>query len=410
MTASRLASLDEWLAIALVSSIFISAILTVAVMVVVISILIWQERLKGILDTVAGAYYLIAFCGVSLVVSMVNQNPLGAVISIAMAGFFIISLFMRTIMTRTLFERIIDISCIASLPGFFVILIQNLLFSGGLEYRAGSLFLNANFYATITELVAMLCIYRLIQPDCENRFRLALVLTANLAGLYLSNCRTAILALAGAVLVLLVLNRHYRTAGFSLAAIGGIAGLVKWIPAMLPRADQTGSDLVNRMSIWQAALKGILAHPWFGQGARTYPLIAAKYGGPVTYHAHSLYLDPLLNFGIVGVILLALYYQSNLRSIFQLQEEPQDSKRSFLLAAVLVSVLIHGTMDITVFSIQTGLLVSVLMAVAGIREVRPSHRHPFPVIALSETMNRSIIKIQEAISYGRNPADKPAQD
>ena len=190
----------------------------------------------------------------------------------------------------------------------------------------------------------------------------------NLAGLYLSGCRTAIMALFLSILAMLVLDRRYRTAVMLISAGMLMTVLAMRIPELMPRLDQSGSDLADRMAIWRTAVKGILTNPWFGQGARSYLLAAARTGGPVTWHAHSLYLDPILNFGLVGTSLVLLYARDHLRSIFRLRRKPRDAAFFPLTAAMLVSILIHGLMDITVFQIQTGLLVCIYFSAAGLAD------------------------------------------
>ncbi|HEY5467063.1 MAG TPA: O-antigen ligase family protein, partial [Clostridia bacterium] len=271
--------------------------------------------------------------------------------------------------TKTLL--IVEVSCASSLLGFFVILGQKVLTIGSPAYRAGSTFLNANYYGAITVLVVLLSIYKMIQPEQKHWQRYLLIAAMNMGGLCLSDCRSAMAALAVAVIVMLALNKRFHMLGILLGIEALAVVAVCLSPAIMPRIHDAGVDLVYRLSIWQTAVKGFLEHPFFGQGGGAYRLIFAKFGGPDEMHAHSLFLDPLLNFGIIGTAIFAIYFKSSLRSIRNMLDHPQDLQRFFLMAAVLVCVVIHGVTDITVFSVQTGLLVSVLMGVAGIRKNQP---------------------------------------
>ena len=362
---------DEFIILGLVAAIFTSAILTVAVLVAIIGYLIWQGRLKTVIDTVEGANYLLAFCLITFVVSLMNLNLQGVLISFVMCAMFLVSMFIRSVMTRAFFEKIIDISCVSSVLGFVVIACQKLVTIQSPEFRASSTFLNANYYGAITELVVILCLYKMLQPKQRHWQRYLAIAVMNLGGLFLSDCRSAMGALAIAVLVILLLNKRYRLFGVMLGIEALIVAAVYLAPFILPRIDQAGMAFMYRTSIWQTSIKGIMEHPLFGLGGGSYRMIFARLGGPDEMHAHSLFLDPLLNFGIVGVIFLAVYYKNNLKSIWNMLKYPQDYQRSSLMAAVLACVVIHGITDITVFSVQTGLLVSVLMGVAGIRENQP---------------------------------------
>jgi len=359
---------DELVILGLVLSLFASAVLAAAGMFAICGYLVWQGRLKTILAAVENSGYLLVFCLVTLAVSLISRNLQGVFIAFVMCAMFIVSLFIRSVMTRELFEKIIDVGCLASLLGFVVIVIQKLATMDDPTYRAASTFLNANYYGAITDLVVLLCIYKMIQPGQKHWQYYLVIGILNHIGLNLSNCRSAVAALAVSILVILLLNKRYRAMGIMLVVETLNIASFYLVPSLMPRIGHAGMDFMYRAEIWKTSIQGILAHPFFGQGGGSYRLIFAGFGGPDEMHAHSLYLDPLLNFGIVGVTFLAVYYRSNLKYIRNLIGNPQDQPRLFLLLAVLVCIAIHGVMDITVFSVQTGLLVSILMGVAGIRE------------------------------------------
>ena len=220
----------------------------------------------------------------------------------------------------------------------------------------------------------LLCIYKIIQPE-QNRKRLFMVLAVlNFVGLYLSNCRTAIAVLSAAVLVLLFFSKKFRELKILAWIDTMVIALVYFQPSLIPRIDHAGMDFMYRMSIWRTAVKGILAHPFLGQGGGSYQLIFLKLGGPATELAHSLFLDPLLNFGMVGVTMHAVFYIRNMMPIRSMSRHPQEQPLFALMGAVLACVVIHGITDITVFSVQTGLLASILMGAAGIHENQPASR------------------------------------
>ncbi len=355
-------------------SIFISIYTTVVAIIFILLYLMRQNRLGHIFETVHGAHYLLFFCPMTLLVSLFNLNINGVLISVALAAVLVVSLYIRTVMTPTLFETIIDVACLASLYGFLIILLQWLSVADGAAFRAKSTFLNANLYASITEIMILLCAYSLLKCHPGQRRNKVIVILVNLCGLYLSNCRTAILALSVAILALLFFNKRYKVLGAVFGIYLTIAGAIYIMPSLLPRFDNTGVDLVKRISIWQTAFQGIWEHPLFGQGGGTYMQIFSQYGGPKAVHAHSIILDPFLNFGVIGTALVALYFKEHLKPMRQMYFSKQMNSQFCLAAAMMIAVIIHGITDITFFSAQTGLLLAILLSVVGAKE-----RQHFPI-------------------------------
>lgn len=341
--------------------------------------LIRQRRLNIILNSVKGSHYLAAFCILTLIVSLANGNRQGALLAFALAGFFLTVLFLRSVMTRRLFDAILTTGIYASLISFIVIFIQRIAAPDQESYRASSTFMNANFYAAGTEFIILFCVYQLTQAETRHRGIRIAALVWNLGGLYLCDCRMALFALIIAVPVLLLLRCRLKALAVVLGTVVLLFLAVRLVPGLFPRLCDTAGDLSLRLMIWRTALLGILRHPLWGQGGGTYLRIYAAYGGPVAMHAHNLLLDPLLNFGIIGTALLAGYLRLNIRSIRRMLVLRQDRPRFQLVAAILVAVIVHGMTDITVFSAQTGLLLAIVLATAGIMEKkRPGRAVPLP--------------------------------
>lgn len=376
-------SADDRVVIALVISVFISIYATAFMLIFITVYLIRHRRLNIILNSVKGSQYLAAFCILTLIVSLINGNKQGALLAFALAGFFMTALFLRSVMTRRLFDAVLTAGIYASLISFIVIFMQRIAAPDQESYRASSTFMNANFYAAGTEFIILFCVYQLTQAETRRRGIIIAALVWNLGGLYLCDCRTALFALIIAVPILLLLRRRLK----ALAAVLGTAVLlflVVWlVPGLFPRLYDTAGDLSLRLMIWKTALIGILRHPLWGQGSGTYLRIYAGYGGPVAMHAHNLLLDPLLNFGIVGTALLVGYLRLNIRSIRRMLLLRQDRPRFQLVVAILVAVIVHGITDTTIFSVQTGLLLAMVLAAAGIMEKK------HPARAVARPANRS---------------------
>lgn len=112
-------------------------------------------------------------------------------------------------------------------------------------------------------------------------------------------------------------------------------------------------DFAKRSNIWETAIKGIQAHPLLGEGPLTYFHIYKQYHGHPTQHAHSIYLDPILSHGIIGVILAGIYFAGNLKEVYLLLKRRIDLRLFSLISAFILTILIHGILDYTVYWVQT---------------------------------------------------------
>ena len=266
--------------------------------------LIMQNRIGAIFTAVRRSYWILAFCATSFLVSIFYKNTNGMLIAVAMSIIFLIAMYVRSVMTRALFEKIIDLSIMASIYCFGIAIIQQLLHWGD-NYRADSTFFNANYYATIIEFVILFCVYRLFSDSSMKRkvYHSAVILI-NIFGLYLCDCRTAFIVLAFSVIVMMIFMRKFKELFIFLGVGFAAVASLYFIPELFPRGKQLDGDIGIRILIWKTSVKGILESPLFGQGGGTYGNIYAKFNGHPAPHAHNLLLDPLLNFGIVGFAML----------------------------------------------------------------------------------------------------------
>ena len=132
----------------------------------------------------------------------------------------------------------------------------------------------------------------------------------------------------------------------------GIAGFFVLNPDKFPRIEYLISNLDVRIQIWSCAIQGIKASPLLGQGPFTYMMILDKYNGHLTQHAHSVYLDPLLSFGIIGLACLVPYIYDNCKHLYKIKEHYSYIA---LVMGFIGVLLIHGILDYTIFWIHTGL-------------------------------------------------------
>lgn len=98
----------------------------------------------------------------------------------------------------------------------------------------------------------------------------------------------------------------------------------------------------------------------------TYFHIYKQYGGHPTQHAHNVILDPILSHGVIGVLIMGVYFGSNLKEIYRLFVRRIDLRLCSLIVACILTVLIHGMLDYTVYWVQTGLLFLLILSSSSI--------------------------------------------
>ena len=88
----------------------------------------------------------------------------------------------------------------------------------------------------------------------------------------------------------------------------------------------------------------------------SYPRINAPYHE----HAHSLYIDTILSYGIVGTILLALSSVAPVRLMMDMSQESGKRPIIGLYLSFLTVVAVHGIFDLVPFldSVRLHFLVS----------------------------------------------------
>lgn len=385
-------ALDELIVLGLILSVFLTIYATVVSLAAVLVYLILKKRLLPILFQTPKALYLLAFGALTLLVSVLYRNERGILSAFGLAVMLLIALYIRSVMTVRLFEAALNVSCAASLVSVAVITMQLLLDPGGVEIRAASTFLNANFYGTIVEIVVLFCVYKSSQATPRGKFVYRAILAANLAGLYMSNSRTAMIALGLAVLFFFAVRRQKRGVLTAAAASLAFVLVISQLPVMQDRLSAVGTDLQFRIDIWRTALRGIADTILVGRGGGSYILTCIRSGGPIQAHAHNLFFELLLNFGLAGVLLLAIYFRSNLSGIIRLRDEPGDNSIRHLVNSVIFCMMIHGITDVTLSSLQTALLFTLVMGAAGIREhaLRPVPVYrPVRAIRIAQAADRS---------------------
>lgn len=372
--------IEEYLIMVALCSIFLPFFCSLTVIVMILLYLLIKGRLPEIIRAYPKSYYLFAFCGINLVVSLFYHNDLGAICSLGIAIVFLFILFYRSKVTPRLFELCVDACCIISLFCFvwalmeYHSIVQTLNYdfftfevADDPMYRVNSTFFNANYYGMMVEFLILMCVYKMMNVKTTRRVIFYLVtILCNFSGLYLSGCRTAWISFLITIPLLFLLNNHKRFFIGSVTVIA-LCAIALWIdPDIFPRGGSFSEYFAVRRHIWAAAVRGIADHPLLGQGPLTYYHTFMKYGGPPTQHAHSVYLDPFLSFGVIGVALLVPYFWEQGKEIWHLYSQRIDMRLFSLILSFLLTVMIHGILDYTIFWVQTGLIFLLVLSSSAI--------------------------------------------
>ncbi|MFR1758102.1 MAG: O-antigen ligase family protein [Christensenellaceae bacterium] len=195
-----------------------------------------------------------------------------------------------------------------------------------------------------------------------------MTLIANLVSLYICNCRSSLMVVMIVTPVLLIIHRRYRWAAVDLMASLAIVLLLKVEPGLFQRMEESGHDFLVRQSIWENALKGFLETPLLGRGPLGYMELAQAQGLTFRVHAHNVTLDLLLNYGLLGASLLAAYFSGVGKTLWMLLKTRTDNHLCAMALGLVAAVAIHGMTDVTIFSLQVGLLFVLLIGCTGIYE------------------------------------------
>lgn len=372
-------TLDEYIIMFLVCSIFLPFYFSMIVIVGILIYLLLKGRLLEIIRNIPKSYFLIAFCMITSIVALLYKNWLGAICGVAILLIFLFVFYYRTYINKRLFELLLDACCIISLFCFAWALMEYIRIIDRLDYnfldliiedspknRVNSTFFNANYYAMIIEFIVLICVYKMMQVKTMRRIVFYMfTIGANLFALYLTGCRTAWIPFVVTVPFMFLMNKRFGFFSFSMGAIvvGGFSVLL--FPELRQRASIL-ADFLKRAKIWKAAVKGIEAHPLFGEGPLTYFHTYKQYGGHPTQHAHNVVLDPLLSHGLIPCILLLVYLGSNLKEVWLLFKRRIDMRLFSLIVAFILTVLIHGILDYTIYWIQTSLLFFIVFSASSI--------------------------------------------
>ncbi|HEW6712632.1 O-Antigen Polymerase family [Streptococcus pneumoniae] len=368
-------SSKELILLGIILSIFLPFYLFVVVLCLYIISLIFTGDMKSILQKIGEHPMLLLFLSYSTVISILAQNWMGLVASVGMFLFTIFFLHYQSILSHKFFRLILQFvlfgsvlsAAFASLEHFQIVKKFNYAFlSPNMQVwhqnRAEVTFFNPNYYGIICCFCIMIAFY-LFTTTKLNWLKVFCVIAGfvNLFGLNFTQNRTAFPAIiAGAIIYLFTTIKNWKAFWLSIGVFAiGLSFLFS--SDLGVRMGTLDSSMEERISIWDAGMALFKQNPFWGEGPLTYMHSYPRIHAPYHEHAHSLYIDTILSYGIVGTILLVLSSVAPVRLMMDMSQESGKRPIIGLYLSFLTVVAVHGIFDLALFWIQSGFIFLLVM-------------------------------------------------
>lgn len=359
----------------MIVSIFLPFYLFLSLFLGYIILLIFTGKMKSILSSLKTHPVLLLFIGYSIVISLASGNWMGVAASVLFIAYSIFFVYYQRrlspdffhIVLQTILLGSIVAACFAFLEHFEVVHKFNYTFLSPKmqvwhQNRAEVTFFNPNYYGIICCFCIMIAFY-LFTTTKNWKWKLVCILASfiNLFGLNFTQNRTAFPAIiCGAIIYLFTTIKNSRAFWLSVGVF--VIGLFFLFSNDIGvRMGNLDSSMDERISIWNAGLELFKQNPLFGEGPLTYMHSFPRIDAPYHEHAHSIYIDTILSYGIIGTVLLAISSISPVRSLLELSRQPQKRPIVGLYVSFLVVVAVHGIFDLAIFWIQSAFIFLIVM-------------------------------------------------
>ena len=368
-------SKQEGLLLGVILSIFLPFYLFVIIFISYLLWLVYTGEMKGILKRLSQHPVLLFFIAYSTAISLLAQNVMGVVSSVAMFLFAIFFYYYQSQLTPKFFRLTIEgilalsvfAAAFAALEHFQIVKKFDYTFLSPRmqvwhQNRAEVAFFNPNYYGIICCFCIMIGFY-LISTTKLRWLRIfsMIAIFANLFGLNFTQNRTAFPAIIfGAIIYLFTTIKNWRAFWLSIGVFGvGLAFLFS--SDLGVRMGTLDSSMEERVSIWNAGMALFKQNPFWGEGPLTYMHSFPRIGAPYHEHAHSIYIDTILSYGVVGTVLLGIASATPVRMLIDMSQVPSKRPILGLYLSFLTVVAVHGIFDLALFWIQSSFIFLLVM-------------------------------------------------
>ena len=370
---------NELVVLSFVIASFISAYLQGAMILLLPFYVLLTRQLKEYLPKRKSSYLLLAF-GISAAISTFLFSGTGYLNGFVLETWYVKLLsvgvivlifdiyFFVNVITRRVFLLSLKISAVCSIFCFIVAATQKVLgiypdpvFRPG---RVASTFMNENYYGMLIEFVVLIALFLWFRTKKTNgRIFYTGVIILNLAALWL--CQTRMSFVIVGITVFIFLFFHARRVSYAILGVITVIGVVLvFHPTFLPRFNTISSYLDYRLGIWEVAIEAIPNSLLLGRGYYSYCHVWTLVANPefAALHAHNLYIEVLLNFGIVGTVFLSTYCAIQISRSLKNCKSSGNQTEATLIICMVCAILVHNLADTTVFWPQTGFFAVLLLA------------------------------------------------
>ena len=368
-------SKQEGLLLGVILSIFLPFYLFVIIFISYLLWLVYTGEMKGILKRLSQHPVLLFFIAYSTAISLLAQNVMGVVSSVGMFLFAIFFYYYQSQLTPKFFRLTIEgilalsvfAAAFAALEHFQIVKKFDYTFLSPRmqvwhQNRAEVAFFNPNYYGIICCFCIMIGFY-LISTTKLRWLRIfsMIAIFANLFGLNFTQNRTAFPAIIfGAIIYLFTTIKNWRAFWLSIGVFGvGLAFLFS--SDLGVRMGTLDSSMEERVSIWNAGMALFKQNPFWGEGPLTYMHSFPRIGAPYHEHAHSIYIDTILSYGVVGTVLLGIASSTPVRMLIDMSQVPSKRPILGLYLSFLTVVAVHGIFDLALFWIQSSFIFLLVM-------------------------------------------------
>ncbi len=314
----------------------------------------------------------VVFSIYTAIIGIINLNILGVLCSAFFFLIFLVAAYFKNTLSKELYERGLTVMVyMGALTGIITVLhflISYNFNSSEFYYRATLYFFNANYLATLLSMAVIICAYKVVHRKGSKLIYCACALLCAV-GIYLTGSLFAIVEVFIGVAAVLSLSKRHQMLSILLLLSATACIVIYCIPQILPRLEKVNITTENRVLIWNTSLEMLKTSPIFGRGYLTYFATQKYYPGCYqTTHAHNFILEPLLSFGIIGLVLMTLFFIFFYRKVIICKNYQSKSKASCLIVAVSIAALVHGTTDMTLIWIQTAFMFSLILSGVGYEE------------------------------------------
>ncbi len=371
-------SYDEWLIIIAALTLFQpNYYVTYAMISVLSSFVLFRKKSREKIYAFKLYNYFIALFPIFTLPAAMSQNWLGLMQGLCFWYGLTFVCCMFCTMTSEFYNKIIDLMLVLSIFSVIYAFVEMRFL--GMD-RASATFTHPNYYASAIEVFIFTAFYRYTKTKKKIYW---LVILANVCGLVMTNCRTAWLALAAAVVFYVIYYLRNVRVFLGITALVACAFAVIFI--FMPRMDSGDlSDSTDvRLKIWQYAWVKISQNPMIGYGSMSFMDMADEISYDFTPHAHNIIFNTLLDFGVVGFVAFITMFGKYYRVLIRNSKYGAEYDRIMKLIMTLsVCFLAHGMLDAILTMAHMYILTFIILSGAFVeRNERLNRKLPLRQIA-----------------------------